>query len=547
MARIKTNKGDKESHKDSARSPVKHPDGRNLLLRHSIFQELTQASDHNHKLLNDHRLNQESAGDLRLQAVNVLQQYSGNNVLQQMVQKNKYNPEDHSIIQRVDAENEEAEGGALITPEDERQRANEFVEHGIYGPLTSLGAGSIGGFDVTYEPENGIERIKIKGGVQFQDGLTVQGNQVVPYNADLQFVADSANNLHGERRAAFIAHYQWTAEQRATFVNDLIAVVRNTWNSSASGLHFFVNKPGWDGVTADVVIDTQLRAMAEGDSRERDDHLIIDAVREPPGTPQIEAELSQVSDVNLALFGRDPETAYDQDMLLSSLDVLPRADDPLRDKVYFEHNSTELTTSAKEQLDTWVSIFQGAVGAATHAAAKPPHVTLIGHTSASGSYESNFAISQQRARAVRDYIISQGFVNADTRITAIGLGENLANQNADDADHEEERRVDLVVDSGSTQIVATHEFGHAFGLADEYAEISGVGQIGTGGRTGTETAHHEMASEMTDEIGRELPGSVHENTDSIMSMGNVVRPQHYATFHDALKRVTGVNEWSIRR
>jgi hypothetical protein len=36
---------------------------------------------------------------------------------------------------------------------------------------------------------------------------------------------------------------------------------------------------------------------------------------------------------------------------------------------------------------------------------------------------------------------------------------------------------------------------------------------------------------------------VFENTDSIMSVGNVVRPQHYATFHEALVNVTTPQGW----
>jgi hypothetical protein len=38
---------------------------------------------------------------------------------------------------------------------------------------------------------------------------------------------------------------------------------------------------------------------------------------------------------------------------------------------------------------------------------------------------------------------------------------------------------------------------------------------------------------------------VRENTDSIMAVGNAVKPQHYATFLEALKHVTAMSEWAF--
>jgi hypothetical protein len=42
-------------------------------------------------------------------------------------------------------------------------------------------------------------------------------------------------------------------------------------------------------------------------------------------------------------------------------------------------------------------------------------------------------------------------------------------------------------------------------------------------------------------------GAVAENNDGIMSLGNAVRPQHYATFGWALMQVTGINQWQVGR
>src|SRR5690606_22817090 len=57
--------------------------------------------------------------------------------------------------------------------------------------------------------------------------------------------------------------------------------------------------------------------------------------------------------------------------------------------------------------------------------------------------------------------------------------------------------------------------------------------------------HHDLVRTMTDSAGNHLPGAAVEHTGGIMSFGNEVRPQHYATFHDALERVTGKQPWSL--
>ena len=82
-------------------------------------------------------------------------------------------------------------------------------------------------------------------------------------------------------------------------------------------------------------------------------------------------------------------------------------------------------------------------------------------------------------------------------------------------------------------ITANHEWGHAFGLDDEY------------GTVGTDPDHDPLVQNMTDESGVNLPGAVREHNGGIMSYGNEVRPQYYATFHDALQTITSQSPWSL--
>jgi outer membrane protein OmpA-like peptidoglycan-associated protein len=507
-------------------------------------------------LFNDPRLHQSNASDLRLQAVNLIRQRGGNTQIQRMVRQNDTTTDSPSLIQREDSEsfpilswldrqrhNLMEATGLESADEAERGRATAFYAHGTYGPLTTKGAGGRGGFNVTYDPTSGTERITIKGGVKFIDGLSVSGGTVTPGNAGLQGAANQATALSGAEQAAFIAQYQWAPTEKAPFVSNLVNVVRGVWGSSATGLSFFINKPQWEWITAHVDIDIQLRAMDATDTRAADDHLVVNAYKEPPGGA---AGQGTGAVVRHQPAGATTNTAFDQEMDISSQDILPRGDNmlTLSNTVTFDHDSVELSPTAKSTLDTWVATYQGAP---TQAAANPTQVTIQGYTSASGSEEYNLNLGLRRTEAVRNYIISKGFTNADSRVTEISFGESGSSETATPAEQERERRVELYVDNAQAQIVAAHEFGHAFGLGDEYATGAGSAiQSSSGGAAGTAAGHDTLVKAMTDESGANLPGAIRENTDSIMSLGNVVRPQHYATFHNALVQVTGVSEWSIR-
>jgi len=71
------------------------------------------------------------------------------------------------------------------------------------------------------------------------------------------------------------------------------------------------------------------------------------------------------------------------------------------------------------------------------------NIEVAGHTDSRGSDEYNMNLSQQRAEAVRAYLISKGI--AADRLSAKGYGESqpIAG-NAADADRFENRRVELV-------------------------------------------------------------------------------------------------------
>ena len=144
--------------------------------------------------------------------------------------------------------------------------------------------------------------------------------------------------------------------------------------------------------------------------------------------------------------------------------------------------------------------------------------------------------AQKRIAAVRGFLAGIGFTGINERVSTDNEGEEGATEDA------EWRRVDLIVGSGEGQLVAAHEFGHVFGLGDEYVSKDknpGGSISGSGSAVGAAVAHDALAKA----IG--TSGAIAENNDDIMSLGNTVRPKHYATFGWALAQLTGMDEWVV--
>lgn len=90
-------------------------------------------------------------------------------------------------------------------------------------------------------------------------------------------------------------------------------------------------------------------------------------------------------------------------------------------------------------------------------------ITLSGHASSEGEWGHNRDLSQRRAEAVRDEIVKGG---AKQQPQVVPKGESGAKPTR------QWRRVDISVGEfrGRPSKVILHEFGHVFGLADEYAD-----------------------------------------------------------------------------
>jgi hypothetical protein len=224
---------------------------------------------------------------------------------------------------------------------------------------------------------------------------------------------------------------------------------------------------------------------------------------------------------------------------MSSSGIGPNPTNFLRHHVQFQPGSSSLDTAtlnrrpAAAELDELIVSFQAAPEA-TGGNTMP--IVVTGRASATGGSARNRQLSQERANVVATYLETNTAGTGGTasiaaeRVTQVGTGAEGATED------DEWCRAEIVIGSGAAQNTAAHEFGHMIGLGDEYAAPPG-GILRTGGSAaplGAAAGHNELTSRM----GGGVVGAVGENTDSIMSLGNTVRPQHYAIFHHAIEQVT---------
>jgi outer membrane protein OmpA-like peptidoglycan-associated protein len=103
------------------------------------------------------------------------------------------------------------------------------------------------------------------------------------------------------------------------------------------------------------------------------------------------------------------------------------------DEVFFAFNQSDLTPTAKSQLDAVMGQLQDA---------SVVSIKVVGHTDSVGSDEYNQGLSERRAASVAQYLISQGV--APGKVSSEGKGESQpVADNDSDAGRAKNRRVEL--------------------------------------------------------------------------------------------------------
>ena len=390
-----------------------------------------------------------------------------------------------------------------------RRDRDAFVAAGKKGPQTYNPSSRnpdnyYGGFDVEYDPRAEALNISLKGGVLFLAGITLDtSGTAVAVEASPQTAAAVAaiNKLPPADRAAAVNPWQWSSQggpdgsDETDFLSKFQSSVHDAW----TGQHeIHATKKYWEDLGANVTVNVTVSKVADASGKGADQHMLVNANKVPVGF------VGGAADVHRAT-GKTGAT--DNIMTLTSEDVVPRKDGLLESEVDFQPGKGLLTPAS--------------VGTVWRLAKQMPNpkpgttIEIAGLTvKVEGKDDQQ---RKDRFDAVLDHL-KQGGGMDPSRVTFVDGGTG-------DKGH-------ITVGDGKAQTVVAHESGHMFGLDDEY---TGKGAYAPG----KSTEHSKLAA------SQGMAGAMHAKSDSIMSEGSKVRPQHYTTFLDALKFISGMNEWDI--
>ncbi|NOY27494.1 MAG: OmpA family protein [Oligoflexia bacterium] len=421
-------------------------------------------------------------------------------------------------------------GDALdIRPDEARLDAEEDLadflseDYSVDNYTTSY---NLGNFDATYSPRSGSMTVSLRVFFDFKDGSPT----------DPGWLADRSGP------GAADADFQWTAEEKTQYAANFIRSVTSVWSHQFT---FFCTRAYWDtlpGVNVDVNV-TQAGDAAGShfhlevgkwpENRSGGDHM--DRMRASHGPEHaghagtedtthgggllLESAEGGAGALDVSNFRRNTNTR-------SAYGAAATANPGT---VTFAQGESEVDAAQTTTLHDFAQVM---------AAPEMPDfpVSVIGHASSEGAEVGNRRLSEDRARSVNNIIVAGG-VKSQPRVR--GVGEDGATNDPI------WRRVDVfLLDFEAQQRTAVHEFGHMLGLGDEYPGADTTDAAGNVVSHVGEKAEH---SELAEEFNLVDDPVVRTHSDNVMSNGEVVRPQHYATFLDALCRMSGIrDEWDTR-
>jgi len=194
---------------------------------------------------------------------------------------------------------------------------------------------------------------------------------------------------------------------------------------------------------AELARQQALEAKAEADAaakKAEDEKAAADAAK-AAALAQQQALQAEANRANLAAQQAEADKTALRERLRQQLNTILETRETQRglivniNDVLFDFDRFTLKPGAREKLAKVAGILLAYPGL---------NVQLEGHTDSVGTDSYNLLLSQQRADAVRDYLISQG-VPAET-VTATGLGKaDPVADNSSAAGRQQNRRVDMIV------------------------------------------------------------------------------------------------------
>jgi len=187
-------------------------------------------------------------------------------------------------------------------------------------------------------------------------------------------------------------------------------------------------------------VGVQAIEQADDDYKRKQAQLLAESQNDKQAAEQrLETQSSELSHERAARQQAEQRAAA----AISSLEQIAQVKEEARGTVITLEGAV-LFVTGKSELAPLAQQKLGEVAKALNDIDTSKRIVVEGHTDSRGSDEDNLTLSQRRAAAVRDYLVSQG-VAAD-RITAVGRGETqpLATNETSEG-RANNRRVEIVI------------------------------------------------------------------------------------------------------
>lgn len=430
-----------------------------------------------------------SAAGLTVSSVLALQRSVGNQAAGRMLQRD-FLGIGNALGDAFDARDNEDQLDAEEELEDFRD--------GTYAPLTDHKPSSdVGLFDAACNMRAGTMTITLK----------------VAYN----FTAGDPTKVSAGFRPG---EFQWTPQEQAEWKARYMREVGAMWSAQFTISN---TKPHWTAMT----VATTVNVIEDAG----DPHFTLTVAKYPPDAGMAQSSICPPGFHHNAATGNClANTAADDESGTGELDSNDMRPEQKLDwgnasaAIPFTKGSGALGPAGTAALAPIITQVAGVAGAHVEITGHASNTHRAGRTAADGAID-NMDLARQRTAAVQTALIAGG-CTAD-QVLVRNVGEEGAGAG------DEWCRVDAQVGTHEMQNPGLHETGHMLGSDDEYPQ--------TGAPAGTAVAakYDAMIQAQTGDVVTRA-----RNSDA-MSLGSTVRRWNYASFLEALEKMTGEKDWTL--